>query len=272
MAAMFAPNESTVVLNCSNGRQYAYAVESGRIKSSFGPARDEGYALYSEQPVQCIMHFLPNNRFLSPGLAQKNRIHLYVQNFSAAETLVEFKGHSYPIDIVVTNHDQTLAASASGDTEKLPGKENHVMVWDLENYKLFSFCPKDMCSTMVSFCGQYDDLLLAGSKSDSPISVWYVGTKQKPCNPAILLHTLPSQHDVVYMETVLHKNLLISAALDNTIKIWNLDILAQRSHNLIDEYGKLLEVFLAEKQEEMQKRPLEFGEGFISTSCSALSQ
>ena len=271
-AAMFASNDKTVVLNCSNGRQYAFAVESGRVKSSFGPVKDGTYSVVSEQPIHKLMQFIPNNRFLSPGLSHDNSNVLYVHNFSAAETIAGLSGHGCSIDIVATNMEQTLAASASSTEVAIDGVAKYVWVWDLLRYCVFSRCAKDGPHSMVSFCGSHDDLLLTAGQDNSPMTVWYIGTSVHPVNPAVAVHTLAGQRKVQYVETVLSKNLLITAALDNTIKVWDLEVLADRCHRLVTECGTNLEVIVAEKDRSLENRPYEPGEGLLTTLSTAISK
>ena len=261
---MFAFNDKTVVLFCSNGRQYAFAVESGRLKSSFGPSKDGEYALRPDQDVRQLMLFLPDNRFLSPGLSYENRETLYVRNFSAAETMASLKHHTGAIDLVVTNIDQSLAASVSNKDD------GELYVWDINKYKVVTHCNLSGHCNMVAFCANQDDLLL--TENGSAITVWYIGTRSTPVEPAVALKTFYVSEKMIYTEVIPSRSLLLTASVDNVIRIWNLQEVADKAHALVNKHGAKLPEYLEEQGRIQQRTPSKSNEGCFMTTATAISR
>lgn len=260
-SALFASNDKTVVLFCSNARQYAFAIESGRLKSSFGPTRDSQYMLGPDRDIRQLMHFLPDNRFLSPGLSQENRNVLYVRNFSSAETMAVMNKHTGPIELVATNEDMSLGVSVSMSAEV------ELYVWDLvKNKSLSRYVLPKLCKAAF-FCGNHDDLIL--TDIGSVIHLLYIGTKTSPLEQAIVLDTFTINDTILFIELVPNHNLVVAASADNAITIWDLKEVADKAHDQLNAHGKNIHNAMNDKFTAMSKRPCKPGEGSIKTTATA---
>ncbi len=238
--------------------------EEGGMK--FGMGDDNVGALY-----KCIK-ITKNNLLLTRGLGYHTKQNLYAYDLKSGEKVYTLTGHAYTISIIALNNDQTLAATATSESVVINGNsEKYAHIWDLEEGKQISVCGKDLeehgtIFTMLNLCGtDRKEFLLSNCSDGLPIIyMWYFGTRKEPLEFAVPIYELIGHNTtIMYSHMANHDKFLVSGSSDNTVILWNIDIVFEKCDGKIDVIG-LEEV--AKRKLEAAQAPNKFGEGIMVTT------
>ncbi len=218
-----------------------------------------------------------NNLLVTRGFSRNSEKMLYVFDLQSGEQLHMLTGHDYIISIIVLNQAHTIAATATSDKLLIEGKgAKCARVWDLVNGKQISMCgnvsqKEGSVYSMLTLCKQENRQYLLTSCSDGRplIYVWYLGTCTHPLQIGITLHVLTGHSDtVIYSHMANQGRFLLSASVDNTVILWNLD-------NVYANCEKRLKKGINQLHRQAQEEPTapnSYGDGMMDTTSMTINQ
>lgn len=163
-----------------------------------------------------------NGYFLAPGFDYYEDSTLYVRNIKSGETVWVLNAGSYSINYTILDETETLVACATSETVVSSDKgTKDVKIFNLETGKLHTTIPGEGPFSMVEFftssyvvtCKVFDNQAL---------KFWYIGDVNEPiAEPEVIFEITLHDGTVVFFEALEDTGLIITAGLDNTIKLWD---------------------------------------------------
>ena len=253
--ALFSLDSAYLVTVCENNIT-AWEAKSGKKISKMVVQEDPYFNGYYYCDYKKFMFALPGNRLLGRGFAFKTKWNLYIWDLKSGEALHELKGHSYSVDIVGVSDSYKRAVSGTADS---------LRVWDLEKGTEIACCKVKRPYTVLGFLGKHQDYLITSTYVELETLLWMVQGEQLLPVYEILGHS----SEVVYAESALNDQLLITASVDNTLKFWSLPEIMGKANDLLSRCSTVEDI--QAEREEKKMMPAVSGEGKVKTTSFAVS-
>ena len=256
-------------MTLSASEYIVWTVESGKQKCTLEKCKSYSFSHRKVQHRNC--HVLPQGRFIGPGLDYSTDSTFCIWDLETGMKLQSFKGHEYSVDIMSLNENYTKAVTGTIDTVSSSNKgKKFVRVWDLISGTQVSMCKVEGPYTVVTFCGPHDTYVLTSLRFRCDVTIWYTKTEE-----AIAVHHLYGHTEaLLYAAVALDGKILITAAKDNTIKMWSMEYILKTCEQILIEHSHVEDMasVLNEAQEAAKEAPAKHGQGFLLASAIAASR
>ena len=264
--ALFTLDSAYLITVCDNNIT-AWEVKSGKKVSEMVIKEDTfRFSGGHYDDYKKFTFALPGNRLLGRGFSYDTKCILYIWDLKSGEVLHELKGHSYSVDIIgVSDSDKRAITGTASTGSSSDCGPKFFRVWDLEKGTEIACSKVTGPYTVLGFLGQHQDYLLTSTYFEVETLLWLVQGEQLLPVYEILGHS----SKVVFAESALDGKLLITASVDNTLKLWSLPEIMNKANNLLRRCSTV-EHIQAER-EEKKKMPAVSGEGKVETTSFAVS-
>ncbi|CAD5116466.1 DgyrCDS5351 [Dimorphilus gyrociliatus] len=214
-----------------------------------------------------------NGYFLSSGFKYDDEGKLYVRNIKTGELVWILNGGDYDLNFVSLDPTERLVAVASSasfvTSNKVP---KAVSIFNLESGKLHTTIKeRTPCSLLEFFETSY--IVTCKLYNGHVLQFWYIGDVNDPCpDPQVMFEITSHDGTVIFFNALEDKGLIITASLDNTIKLWDYKKILTEIRNKVEDYmqeDRRAEIKL--QKMEMLQRPLKFQEGAMDVCGVAIN-
>lgn len=278
---LFSPDGQWVALVSPNHAIYTFRSETGKHMWTFGAdEKAKGFSSFDNESnhLRGRVHILPNNLLLCPG-SSGHANELYVYDLKDGTTRAMFSDQDYDISLVTVSSSTQLVATANSSSVIVSGhpKGKPVVVYNTQTLSKLATCygvDKETHWVTVGLCGSAEQYLCAAQWRAANVVLYYIGDNGLYDGVGLPVHVIVGHtQDVCFIrESPMGGGVLLTASMDNTVKVWSMERIMSSCQQQFDECCKgnepkeVVQKFFCEERE----RPHQSGEGPIETTAMAV--
>ena len=270
--AVFSLNERYVLITFQTQLQQFWQTDGSKCLSTI----DNEKSYFSDErsnKQDCIIPVV-NNGILLPGMGYDTSKVIYLRNMKTGEKLLEYTGNDYSVNVIKVTQDNDRFLTLTKEGVVVNGNINKaILIFDFTSGKILNRIPNERRGVFesCSFGGDMDEYVITSNDFSGVLTIWYLGTQEKPNETAVKVHRLIGHNSPsVYLSPSISTGCLISASIDNSIKLWDWQKQLKACHKIIKECPNMEK--LAQKMEITHDKPYKSGEGTIETLSMAVSK